>query len=99
MPKIYGDKPIPEKQVSEEKHDAQASKKTMGVYDRPGRRGPSRGVIIAVVIAIVILIAIMLSTGFAQTSGLAFKAGLPDTTRAIVTSADVAVPGQFLIGH
>lgn len=95
MANVYEDKPAPEKPVPEQKRDAQTGKKTMGVYDRPRRRGPSTGVIIAVIIALVILIAIILSTGFAKPSKVSFRADLPHSARIIETSAGVAAqPGM-----
>jgi hypothetical protein len=76
MAKIYPDKPI-----SEQKRDDPIERKTMGVYDKPRRKRPSRGAIIAIVIALVILIAILLSTGFAESytllTGEAYRDLLP----------------------
>lgn len=54
------------------KSDAETSQKTMGVYDRPKRKGPSKALIITIVLAMVILAWILLAgfTGAAQAGSL-----------------------------
>lgn len=54
MEKIGPDRPA-------KKSDARTPQKTMGIYDRPKRKGPSKALIIAIVLAIIILAWILLA--------------------------------------
>jgi hypothetical protein len=65
MPKIYPDK---QSDLDQKRDDRESGKKTMGVYDRPARKGPSRGVIIAIAITLLILTAIFFLSGFTMAS-------------------------------
>lgn len=59
MAKTYSTpNPKPEEQGSEKQKDTQREK-TVGVYDRPQRRGPSRAVIIAIALAVIIALIIL----------------------------------------
>lgn len=86
MANVY---PEPGKDRPEKKSDEPASQKTMGMYDRPKRKGPSKGVIIAIVLVIIIMAWVLLA-GFAYAAESGFENRLAADTTLVVEMVGIS---------
>lgn len=81
MANVY---PEPNKDKPAKKSDDQTSQKTVGVYGRPKRKGPSTVLIITIVLAIIVLAWILMS-------------GFTGTAHASPAGMEVRSPVEFVL--